>query len=231
MSRGRSGAPPPPYPRNIRLLKGALIALESAGTSTTVPFQYNPATVKRSVRPNQLGATAADRSTAIRFTGAAVETIELEARLESVGPETGGHDPQAAAYGIHPQLAALELFAYPSTRQVSQYGNNLASGSVDVVPPPAPRLIFVWGPHRVLPVRLTGIEISEEFFDAELNPISATVALQLRVLTWSDVTPQNGDYNLFLAHQKNMERLAAYVTPSRAGTITGVNVSSPMESG
>lgn len=226
-----SRQPGPPYPSHVPLLKGALIALdESSGSSTTVPFQYNPGTVRRRLRPNQLGASESDRSTAIRFTGAAVEVLSLEARLEAVDLQVTGASATAVAYGLYPLLAALQLFAYPSTSQVATYQSGLDAGSVDIVPPLGPRLVFVWGPHRVLPVRLIGLEIVEELFDPNLNPIIATVGLELRVLTYSDVTPQSGDYSLFLAHQSNLESLAERVPQGQAGRLTGVNVSNPQES-
>jgi len=220
--------PPPPYPRNIPLLKGALIAIDdSGGSRTTVPFQYNPETLRRSLRPNEVGTAEGDRSTAVRFTGAAVEMVSLEAHLEAVDQRTVSS--LAAGYGIHPQLAALELFLYPSTAEVKRYESTLSSGSIDVVPPLAPRVLFVWGPHRVVPVRLSSMAVTEEFFDTNLNPVAATVALEMRVLTYSDVFSDNPDYSLFLSHQKNLETMASWVRPSNPKKSIGIDPTSPQE--
>jgi hypothetical protein len=68
--------------------------------------------------------------------------------------------------------------------------------------------LFVWGPNRVTPVRLTGIEISEEQFDPRLNPIRAKVTLSMRVLNVNDVgflTPAGA---MYMAYQMSKESLA-----------------------
>lgn len=224
-----ANSPPPPYPRNIPLLKGALISIDSSGgASTTIPFQYNPESLRRSLAPNEVGAAQGDRSTAVRFTGAATEMVSLEAHLEVVDRRTVS--TTASDYGIHPQLAALELLLYPATSAVTQYESTLSSGSIDVVPPLSPRVLFVWGPHRVLPVRLASMTVTEELFDTNLNPIAATVALEMRVLTYSDVFSDNPDYAVFLSHQKNLETMASWVRPSQAQRTIGVDPSSPEES-
>ena len=221
--------PAPPYPDHVRLLKGALISIdETHNTRHTVPFQYNPATLERRLEPHQLGQTEAARTETLRFTGAATEIITLEAHLESVDssiPNGGG-----GTHGVYPLLSALELFAYPSTQAVSKYESTLESGAVDIVPPLAPRLVFVWGPHRVLPVRLVQLEIREQMFNASLSPITAVVQLTLRVLTYSDVPSSSPDFNLFLTHQQHMESMAAYVPSGRAARAIGTSPNQPQES-
>jgi hypothetical protein len=70
----------------------------------------------------------------------------------------------------------------------------------------------------VVPVRLQSISVVEEMFDGDLNPIRATVTLEAHVLTYSDVYPDNPDYSLFLAHQKNMEQTARSAQTTALGT-------------
>lgn len=197
----------PPYPRNIPLLKGALVSVDSEGRQTVVQFQYNPETLRRSLRLNTVGGDQGNRSQAVRFTGAPVETLSVEVHLDAIDQLDAG-DPVAEAQGIYPQLWALELLAYPSSQQVEQYARTLAGGGVSVLPLTAPRTIFVWGPHRVVPIRLTSVSVVEEQFDADLNPVRATVSLEAHVLSYSDVFSDNPDYSLFLAHQKRMEQVA-----------------------
>ena len=43
--------------------------------------------------------------------------------------------------------------------------------------------LFVWSKSRVTPVRITDLDITEEFFDPQLNPIHAKVSIGMRVLT------------------------------------------------
>ncbi len=74
-----------PSPLSPRLLKGAIVIinLATAGRSTIV-FQYNPETLKRSLEPQLAGGEARQRSLAVRSTGAPVETIDLEVTIDAV---------------------------------------------------------------------------------------------------------------------------------------------------
>lgn len=224
----------PPYPANSRFFKGALIAIDNTTQQkTTVPFQYNPNTLRRTLRPNEVGTAEGDRSTAVRFTGAAVEMISVEVHLDAVDALARSDNSVATYYGISPLLAALELFLYPTTTQIQSYETQAAGGSIDLVPPLAPQQVFVWGPNRVLPVRLASIAVTEEFFDSSLNPISATVALEMRVLTYSDVTNANPAYNMWMTHQGHMETMAGWVQDAlhkrNLNTILGIDVSNLQE--
>jgi hypothetical protein len=69
--------------------------------------------------------------------------------------------------------------------------------------------LFVWGPGRVLPVRLDGFSITEQAYDAALTPIRARADLDLRVLSYDDLPAGDPGHHLFLAHQVAKEALAA----------------------
>ena len=84
----------------------------------------------------------------------------------------------------------------------------LALGTIEIIPPVAPLTLFIWGPKRVLPVRLTEFSITEEAYDPTLNPIRAKVSLGLRVLSYSDLPLTHPGYSLFLAHQVVKEAMA-----------------------
>jgi hypothetical protein len=64
----------------------------------------------------------------------------------------------------------------------------------------APLTLLVWGPQRVLPVQLTSMTITETIFDTQLNPIQATLKLDMHALTYSDLDPSHKGYSLFLAY-------------------------------
>jgi hypothetical protein len=55
---------------------------------------------------------------------------------------------------------------------------------------------------------LTEFSITEEAYDAKLNPIRAKVSLGLRVLSYSDLPLLHPGYSLFLAHQVAKEAMA-----------------------
>ena len=82
----------------------------------------------------------------------------------------------------------------------------------------APFTLFIWGPKRVLPVRLSEFTISEEAYDVNLNPIRAKVSLGLRVLNYNDLPLIHPGYAVFLAHQVVKEVMA---TMNSVGTLAG----------
>jgi hypothetical protein len=44
-------------------------------------------------------------------------------------------------------------------------------------------LTLVWGRNRVIPVQMTGLQITEQMFDPSLNPIRVEIAVTLHVRT------------------------------------------------
>jgi hypothetical protein len=81
------------------------------------------------------------------------------------------------------------------------------AGNIEIIPPEAPLTLFVWGPARVVPVRLTSFSITEEAFDTLLNPIRAKVDLSLYVLSYADLKVSHPGYRIFQVHQKAKEAL------------------------
>jgi hypothetical protein len=207
--------------RGPHVLNGAFVTVDAASASPQViAFTYNPASLRRSLQPQQVGGEEGDRSEAVRFIGAPVQTITIEIEIDATDQlETG--DPIARAYGALPQLSALELLVYPSLAQVNQVQAQLANGVMEVSPLTAPRTLFVWGDKRVLPVRLNSYEITEEIFDTRLNPIRVSATIAMRVLTYSDLDSGNKEYFEFMSYQQTLINLAAQAPPlpSAAGAL------------
>jgi hypothetical protein len=107
---------------------------------------------------------------------------------------------------------------------VKQNDALLASGSLEIAPLAAPLTLFVWGPNRVLPVRLNTLSISEELFDTTLNPIRATVSLNMRALSYSDLSPNTRGYNLFMVYQQGKEAMATLGISNAPNANIGVDV-------
>jgi|SRR5208282_1330940 len=205
-------------------LKGALVSIDpSTQQPTIIAFQYNPATVHRSVKPEMVGGEEGDRSMAVRFKGAPTETISLEIEIDATDGLDAA-DNTAETMGIYPQLFALELLAYPQSAVIVQQSTLLDAGVIEVAPALAPRTLLVWGPRRVLPVRVGDYTISEEAFDAQLNPIRATVSLSMRVLNYSDLDSSNRSYSDFLGYQQSMEALSGQGQPNAGKATIGVNI-------
>lgn len=194
--------------RGPHILKGALVTVNPASaTPQVIAFQYNPATLRRTLSPQMVGGEENDRSQAVRFTGAPVQTLSVDVDLDAAD-QLNKNEATAVQYGIYPQLSALELLVYPSISQINHNQTLLASGTLEVAPLAAPNTLFVWGAQRVLPVRLNRYSIIEELFDARLNPIGATVSLSMRVLNYSDLASNNPEYNQFVAYQRSLVTMA-----------------------
>jgi hypothetical protein len=132
-------------------------------------------------------------------------------------------DEATVRLGLHPQLAALERLVYPASSRVIANTVLAALGSIEIVPPQGPLILFVWGPKRVLPVSIKQFSVTEEAHDPQLNPIRARVQLGLRVLSTDDLGPLHPGHALFLAHQVAKEVMAvqaSVTTTSRALSAT-----------
>lgn len=195
------------FPRSPRLLKGALVSFDLPNPKPAViVFQYNPDTLSRTLEAQ----TGGEGANALRIKGAPVETIKLDIELDA----TDQLEQSAAVTGLHPQLAAIEVLIYPKSALVIANTALLNAGTIEILPPQAPFTLFIWGPKRVLPVRLTEFSITEEAYDPQLNPIRAKVSLGLRVLSYNDLPAANPGYHLFLAHQIVKETMAAIARTS-----------------
>lgn len=190
------------------LVKGAILVLEpNTGIPlNTIHFQYNPESIRRSLQPQSVGDLP-DRTEVLRLKGPPIETIHCEIEIDATDQLATG-DATTLSLGIAPQLSTLELLVYPSSGVL--IANEILSliGTIEILPMSSNLTVFAWGPNRVTPVRLTGIEINEEAFDPQLNPIRARVSLSMRVLSVNDVgflTPAGA---LYMAYQMSKEGIA-----------------------
>lgn len=211
------------FPGSPKSLKGAIVATNLATRQiiSTIPFQYNPDTIERTLNPQMSNEANGAKAEALYIKGAPSETIRLEIELDATDQLEKG-DKTAIELGIYPQLSALEILVYPESNQVDLYMSKAKDGNIAVVYPEAPLTLLIWGNKRVLPVRLTDYSITEEAYDVNLNPIMAKVSLSLRVLNYSDLSWDKGG-KLFHAHHKSKERMANQGKTSYQSAGTGVN--------
>jgi hypothetical protein len=199
-------------------MKGAIIGIDPFDPlASVILFQYNPDTLTRTLTAQTTGGQGGDRSEALRLKGAPTEDIRLDVEIDATDQLEKG-DGLTAAMGIYPQLSALEMLIYPKSALVIANTVLLAAGTIEVIPAVAPLTLFIWGPKRILPVRLTSFSITEEAYDTGLNPIRAKVSLGLRVLSYNDLPLTHPGYAIFLAHQVVKEAMA---TIGSAGSIAG----------
>ena len=172
-----------------------------------IALQYNPDTLTRSLQVKGVGAESGDRSEALRLKGPPVETFKLDAEIDATD-QLEVADSQTTQLGIHPQLAVLETIIYPKSAQLSANNNLARSGVLEITPMQAPLTLFVWSKSRVIPVRLTEFSVTEEAFDAALNPIRAKVSLGMRVLSVDDVGFEHRAGGLFMSYLRQKEQYA-----------------------
>jgi hypothetical protein len=204
-----------------RLVKGGLVQVDvtTGRPLRVVALQYNPDTLTRTLQVQAAGEAGGsgggDRSQALRLRGTAVETLSLEAEIDATDQleNPDGH-PDAVALGIHPALAALELLVQPRADDLQANHAMASAGLLEVLPLQAPLTLLVWSAQRVLPVRVTDLSVTEEAFDASLNPIRATVKIGLRVLSVDDLGFDHRGGTLYLGYLRSKEALA-----QRAGSV------------
>ena len=195
-----------------RLIKGGLVVLDAASGAVkrTIALQYNPDTLSRSYQVQGVGGEGGgDRAQPFRLKGPAIETIKLEAEIDATDSlERPDQNANAVQYGIAPQLAVLESLVNPTTAELLALNAQSRSGTLEILPPEAPLVLFIWSSSRVVPVRVTDFSITEEAFDAALNPTRAKVSLGLRVMTTDDLGFDHRGGSIFINHLRTREALA-----------------------
>ena len=208
------------FPGSPRLIRGGIVILDpqTSAVRRVITLQYNPDSITRTLQVHGVGADSGDRLEALRLKGPATETIKLEASMDATDQLAVG-DGQTVALGLHPQLAALESMANPTSAQLLQANLTAQSGSLEIAAAEGPLTLFVWSKHRIVPFRLIEFSVTEEAFDVNLNPIRARVNLGLRVLTVDDIGFESKAANLFMSYLRQKEDLAQRSPSAALGSL------------
>ena len=192
-------------------LRGALVEY---GTDVLGPipnivvFQFNPEQISRTLNIPQETSTTPEttrQTEAHQASAPPNESFNITAHF-SAADDLGKGGAAAViprAFGIGPQLAALERMVYPEGGIISgvlgaavdAIGDALGlggNGDTPTRPIPReqkPRILFVWGWSRVLPVEIRSMSITEQKFDALLNPVQAEVRIGMAIASF----PSNTD--------------------------------------
>jgi hypothetical protein len=195
-----------------KLIKGGLVVLDpnSGAIMRTIALQYNPDTLTRTYQVQGVGGEGGgERAQPFRLKGPAIESIRLEAEIDATDSlEHPDQNANSVKYGVAPQLAVLEALINPSSAELQTLNSLSNSGTLEILPPEAPLVLFVWSPSRVVPVRITEFTVTEEAFDPALNPIRAKVSLGLRVMTTDDLGFDHRGSSVFLSYLRTRESLA-----------------------
>ncbi len=177
------------YTRSPKLLKGAFVKL-SEGFIGPVPniivFQYNPETMSRDLAPTYSPGKAGGEkpSTSEPFDPGESFSLSLELDAADALEEPYKH-PVAVASGVADRIAAIEMLLYPASESLlGEFLPKFFGSGSEVVPRGSvPVVLFVWGPGRIVPVRIKSFKVEEEAFSPLLFPIRAKVDVGLEVLT------------------------------------------------
>jgi hypothetical protein len=184
-------------PLSPKLLKGTLVKFDTflgVPVPQLIIFQYNPATITRTVTiaSDAGGAAGGGRDAAVAASAQPQppsESISLALELDAADAlESPESHPIAMLAGVADRIAALEMLLFPNPSGQGLLGDLATSlGFGSALPPPPTRLtvplvFFVWGPGRILPVRVTAFSVEEQEFMTLLYPLRAKVSLTLQVL-------------------------------------------------
>ena len=184
-------------PGATKLVKAGFVVLDVKGAiQKIIVFQFNPETVSRrldgagtSIAP--VATTLPGETVPIGIPGppappAPHEYASFTIALDAADKLQMG-DAVTQQNGIAPALSALELLMYPPANSLT---------------------VWISGSKRILPVRITQMQITEQMFDPALNPIRAEVSVSLQVLKDADLSGSAHGKLLWDTHYSLKQQLA-----------------------
>jgi hypothetical protein len=202
-----------------------------------IPFQYNPAKVRRSLEPNltapgdeeRYSMAACDVVAPLSQPCDPVENITMEIELDA-SDDLEEENPIAQEFGVAPRIAALEKLVFAGEDLLSSLLTLASSLGVGApVNNNVPVALLIWGIGRIVPIRVTSYSIEETTFMPNLRPLQATVSLSMQVLTSHNFREQKGisivlakaAYDFYRVQQEALALLnLANVAANVAGSVT-----------
>lgn len=198
------------YSRKPRLLKGAIVQfveMPIVPLPNVIIFQYNPETISRTLQGydrtklSEHKAIVDDKERTFAEPFDPSETFSVTLLLDATDAlET--QEAVAMLTGVADRMAALEMLLYPqtglggslSTDITVSLGGPGADAQLDATAqlqdklkqakkPKVPVVLFIWGPGRIVPVRLTQLTIEEQQWNQLLYPTRAKVTVSMKVVT------------------------------------------------
>jgi hypothetical protein len=199
------------------LLKGAFVAFTDTflvPMPNVVVFQFNPDTMTHSwTQPEAVTPEKGEKSNPLAVRGVPGETFRFDLVLDAGDMIADGGPVGAAlgeASGVYSRLAAIEMLQFPLPTPglppladaglvgTKTAADAAAAAGADVAterPVPqsqVPTVLFVWGPGRILPIRVADLSVTEQLYDALLNPTQATASITVSVLTPDELAHVSG---------------------------------------
>ena len=134
-----------------KLQKGSIIAVDTATNKilNTIPFQYNPESLTRTLQVQGAGGENAAREEALRLEGAPIETFKVDIEFDATDQleKLEAASDTVVEFGIYPQLSALETLIYPKSKTVKDNMKRAKDGMIEIIPMQAPMTLLYWGKH------------------------------------------------------------------------------------
>lgn len=202
-----------------KFIKGALVQFMPTflvPLPNVIIFQYNPETMTHTWAQAEAASSGGRQKggNPLAVKGLPGESFSFTIAMNAQDMIADGSpvaEGIATASGVYSRLAALEMLLYPTgtsdggglvgsvSASVSVGGGGFSvggSGSATVkrtIPESQiPTVLFVWGPGRILPVRVTQLTITEKLYDEFLSPVHAEAQLGLQVLTPEELQSVTG---------------------------------------
>jgi hypothetical protein len=161
-----------------------------------IVFQYNPESMSHAWTQPEAPKAGPNQTTTnpLAVEGNPGESFSFTLSLDAADSiaDGGASGALATVSGVASRLAALEMLLFPSSDTESgllgavtaAIGGGGGGGPKRKVPASTINtVLFVWGPGRIVPVRVTALTVTERIYDTLLNPVKAEVQITLRVLT------------------------------------------------
>ena len=186
-----------------KYLRGALIEFTETfplPIPNVIIFQYNPETMTHTWTPATTAAPTPDHKTnPLTTTGPPQEAFSFTLVMDANDMIADGDAVEtglATVSGVYTRTASLEMLLFPTappgggligsvTAALGIGGGSSSPDPKTLVPAgQLPTVLFIWGPGRIVPVRVTSLTFTEKLYDPILlNPIHVEAQLGLRVLT------------------------------------------------
>lgn len=180
-------------------LRGALVEFMPTPLipiPNVIIFQYNPESMSHAWTQPEAPKAGPNQTTTnpLAVEGNPGESFSFTLSLDASDSiaDGGASGALATISGVASRLAALEMLLFPSADTeggllgtvTAALGGGGGGGLKRKVPASTINtVLFVWGPGRIVPVRVTALTVTERLYDTLLNPVKADVQITLRVLT------------------------------------------------
>jgi len=194
-------------------MKGGLIEFTETfpiPIPNVIIFQYNPETMTHAWTPATTGGAPAPGQAAsnpLAISGQPTESFAFTLAMDSNDTIADGNAVVAGIAelsGVYSRLAALEMLLFPTAAPGSGLigsissalglgGSSSPSPTQQVPAAQIPTVLFVWGPGRIVPVRVSALSITEKLYDSDLlNPTHVEAQITLKVLTQDELKYVDG---------------------------------------